>query len=101
MAKTTAMTAATTVKSGNGKVVAIQKVAEKGAPKSADSADRAFDPAAMDAAAQEALKTFKKLPVETQRVFAGFWGMYFTSAGHKRLGRMLVKANKEFTGSSK
>lgn len=45
----------------------------------------------MDRAALEAEKELYKLPKESVLVIADWWSKYYLSAGHKRLGRLLVK----------
>ena len=57
--------------------------------------EKTFDPAAMDAAAKVAEKAFDKLDSKTQAALAKFWSTYFLTAGHKRLGRLMVKKAKE------
>jgi hypothetical protein len=66
------------------------------APKAEAKEERTFDPAAMDAAAAEAEKVFNRLDAKVQRAFAGFWATNYLGAGHKRLGRLMVKKAKEF-----
>lgn len=53
----------------------------------------------MDEAAGAAESELKDLPQESVAVVAAWWVKHFTSAGHKRLGRVLIKhhtkSNKE------
>jgi hypothetical protein len=57
--------------------------------------ERSFDPAAMDAAAKVAEKAFDKLDGKVQKELAKFWSTYYLTAGHKRLGRLMVKKAKD------
>jgi hypothetical protein len=52
-----------------------------------------FDPEAMNAAAKQA--AFRKLDSDVQQELTEFWAEWFKTAGHKRLGRMMIKINKE------
>lgn len=63
--------------------------------KETEKEEKAFDPAAMDAAAKVAEKAFDKLDPKVQKEMAKFWATNYLGAGHKRLGRMLVKKAKE------
>jgi hypothetical protein len=55
---------------------------------SADEKNR-FDEAALVAAEE-----LKKLPAEQVKVVADWWAKHYMSAGHKRLGRLLVAVSK-------
>jgi len=52
---------------------------------------------AMDKAAEEAAKELETLDVEAVRVVAGWWKKWYLKAGHKRLGRLLVRKLQETT----
>lgn len=79
--------AQTKVKAGRGTKEVAKKAPEK--------EERSFDPAAMDAAAKVAEKAFDKLDAKVQKELAKFWSVYYLTAGHKRLGRLMVKKAKE------
>ena len=54
-----------------------------------DSEKNPFDEAAAIAAEE-----LKKLPKEQVKVVADWWAKHYMSAGHKRLGRLLVAVSK-------
>ncbi len=54
----------------------------------------AVDTKAFDEAAAVAAEELKKLPVEQVKVVADWWAKYYLTAGHKRLGRLLVAISK-------
>jgi len=54
----------------------------------------AIDTKAFDDAAAVAAEELKKLPVEQVKVVADWWVKYYMTAGHKRLGRLLVAISK-------
>jgi hypothetical protein len=47
-----------------------------------------------DEAAAIAAEELKKLPLEQVKIVADWWAKYYMSAGHKRLGRLLVALSK-------
>ena len=47
-----------------------------------------------DEAAAIAAEELKKLPQEQVKVVADWWAKHYMSAGHKRLGRLLVAVSK-------
>ena len=47
-----------------------------------------------DEAAAVAAEELKKLPPDQVKVVADWWAKYYMSAGHKRLGRLLVALSK-------
>ena len=47
-----------------------------------------------DEAAAVAAEELKKLPAEQVKVVADWWAKYYMSAGHKRLGRLLVAISR-------
>ena len=47
-----------------------------------------------DEAAAIAAEELKKLPQEPVKVVADWWAKHYMSAGHKRLGRLLVAVSK-------
>ena len=47
-----------------------------------------------DEAAAIAAEELKKLPAEHVKVVADWWAKHYMSAGHKRLGRLLVAVSK-------
>jgi len=52
------------------------------------------DTKSFDAAAAVAAEELKKLPAEQVKVVADWWAKYYLTAGHKRLGRLLVAISK-------
>lgn len=54
----------------------------------------AVDTKAFDDAAAVAAEELKKLPAEQVKVVADWWAKYYLTAGHKRLGRLLVAISK-------
>ena len=50
--------------------------------------------AKMDAAAEEAERDLASIDQEAVQVLAGWWLKWYMAAGHKRLGRLLVKIAK-------
>ena len=54
----------------------------------------AVDTKSFDAAAAVAAEELKKLPTEQVKVVADWWAKYYLTAGHKRLGRLLVAISK-------
>ncbi|HKM78888.1 MAG TPA: hypothetical protein VJZ03_07400 [Candidatus Bathyarchaeia archaeon] len=54
----------------------------------------AVDTKAFDEAAAVAAEELKKLPAEQVKVVADWWAKYYLTAGHKRLGRLLVAISK-------
>jgi hypothetical protein len=52
------------------------------------------DKNSFDEAAAIAAEELKKLPPEQVKVVADWWAKYYMSAGHKRLGRLLVALSK-------
>jgi hypothetical protein len=50
--------------------------------------------AKMDAAAEEAERDLKSLDQEAVEALAAWWLKWYMTAGHKRLGRLLVKIAK-------
>ena len=50
--------------------------------------------AEMDAAAKEAEKDLATLDQAAVEVVAAWWSKWYATAGHKRLGRMLVRIAK-------
>lgn len=57
-------------------------------------ADQEYNPQAMDEAAKEAELDLSNLTEEAVRSMADWWAKWYLKAGHKRLGRLLVKINK-------
>lgn len=49
----------------------------------------------MDAAAKQAEEELKQLDQKTIDTVAEWWAKWYLKAGHKRLGRILVKKYKE------
>lgn len=49
----------------------------------------------MDAAAKQAEEELKQLDQKTIDAVAEWWAKWYLKAGHKRLGRILVKKYKE------
>ena len=47
-----------------------------------------------DEAAAIAAEELKKLPQDQVKIVADWWAKYYMSAGHKRLGRLLVAISK-------
>ena len=47
-----------------------------------------------DEAAAVAAEELKKLPLDQVKVVADWWAKHYMSAGHKRLGRLLVALSK-------
>ena len=54
----------------------------------------AIDTKAFDDAAAVAAEELKKLPAEQVKVVADWWAKFYMTAGHKRLGRLLVTISK-------
>jgi len=54
----------------------------------------AVDTKAFDEAALVAAEELKKLPIEQVKIVADWWAKYYMTAGHKRLGRLLVAVSK-------
>ena len=54
----------------------------------------AVDMSSFDAAAALAADELKKLPADQVKVVADWWAKYYMTAGHKRLGRLLVAVSK-------
>ena len=54
----------------------------------------AADTKSFDEAAAVAAEELKKLPAEQVKVVADWWAKYYMTAGHKRLGRLLVALSK-------
>ena len=54
----------------------------------------AVDTKAFDEAALVAAEELKKLPAEQVKIVADWWAKYYMTAGHKRLGRLLVAVSK-------
>jgi len=54
----------------------------------------AVDTKSFDEAAAVAAEELKKLPAEQVKVVADWWAKYYMTAGHKRLGRLLVALSK-------
>ena len=57
-------------------------------------ASSAGDKNSFDEAAAIAAEELKKLPAEQVKVVADWWAKHYMSAGHKRLGRLLVAVAK-------
>ena len=57
-----------------------------------------FDPEAMDLAASNAQVELDQLPEEHTAAIAEWWHKWYLTAGHKRLGRIMVEIGKEITG---
>jgi len=55
---------------------------------------KSFNPADMDAAAEEAKKDLENLTEEAVLSMASWWRKWYFKAGHKRLGRLLVTIAK-------
>ena len=51
--------------------------------------------AEMDAAAEEAEKELATLDQAAVKTIAAWWAKWFMKAGHKRLGRLMVKVAKK------
>ena len=47
-----------------------------------------------DEAAAIAAEELKKLPQDQVKIVADWWAKYYMTAGHKRLGRLLVAISK-------
>ena len=58
------------------------------------SEDKGAVLAEMDAAASEAEKELATLDQEAVKTVAAWWSKWFMKAGHKRLGRLMVKVAK-------
>ena len=58
------------------------------------SEDKGAVLAEMDAAASEAEKELATLDQEAVKTVAAWWAKWFMKAGHKRLGRLMVKVAK-------
>ena len=58
------------------------------------SEDRGNVLAKMDAAAEEAAEDLKTLDPAAVETIAAWWLKWYLTAGHKRLGRLLVKIAK-------
>jgi hypothetical protein len=58
------------------------------------SEDKGAVLAAMDAAAEDAEKDLSTLDQAAVQVLATWWLKWYLTAGHKRLGRLLVKIAK-------
>jgi len=56
--------------------------------------ERVTDTKSFDEAAAVAAEELKKLPAEHVKVVADWWAKYYMTAGHKRLGRLLVSISK-------
>ena len=54
----------------------------------------AIDTKAFDDAAAVAAEELKKLPAEQVKLVADWWAKFYMTAGHKRLGRLLVAISK-------
>jgi len=54
----------------------------------------AVDTKSFDEAAAVAAEELKKLPPEQVKIIADWWAKYYLTAGHKRLGRLLVAISK-------
>jgi len=54
----------------------------------------AIDTKAFDDAAAIAAEELKKLPAEQVKIVADWWAKFYMTAGHKRLGRLLVAISK-------
>jgi len=54
-----------------------------------------FSPEAMDLAASEAEKELESLDKKAVEVVALWWQKWYMDAGHKRLGRILIKTFKK------
>ena len=59
------------------------------------SEDKGAVLAEMDAAAEEAEKELSTLDQEAVKAVAVWWSKWFMKAGHKRLGRLMVKIAKK------
>jgi hypothetical protein len=51
----------------------------------------AFDGSKMDEAALESERELEQLPTDAVQAVADWWDKHYLSAGHKRLGRVLLK----------
>ena len=51
--------------------------------------------AEMDASAKEAEKDLATLDQAAVQTIAGWWSKWYLKAGHKRLGRIMVKLSKK------
>jgi hypothetical protein len=60
--------------------------------------DKEFDPKAMDDAAEQARQELDTLPQESVATIAEWWMKWYLTAGHKRLGRVMVSIGKEIAG---
>jgi hypothetical protein len=80
---------------GKGQKEAVKKTKVNMHEEVEETEKKAFDPEAMNEAAEEAEEAFRDLDKKFQKQAAAFWAEWFVKAGHKRLGRMLVKINKE------
>lgn len=49
----------------------------------------------MDEAAKQAEQEFKQLDQKAVEIVGNWWNKWYLKAGHKRLGRMLVKKMKD------
>ena len=58
------------------------------------SEDKGSVLAEMDAAASEAEKELATLDQQAVKTVAAWWSKWFMKAGHKRLGRLMVKVAK-------
>ena len=54
-----------------------------------------FDPTEMDSAAMDAEEALAELPVDAVKAVAQWWFDWYMKAGHKRLGRVLVRFHKQ------
>jgi len=59
------------------------------------SEDKGAVLAEMDAAAEQAEKELANLDQEAVKAVAAWWSKWFMKAGHKRLGRLMVKIAKK------
>ena len=59
------------------------------------SEDKGTALAEMDAAAEEAEKELATLDQAAVETVAAWWAKWFMKAGHKRLGRLMVKVAKK------
>ena len=51
-------------------------------------------PTEMDEAAEAARQEFQELPEEARKAMTAWWKKHYTKAGHKRLGRVVVKGGE-------
>ena len=59
------------------------------------------DQTGMDAAAREAAAELNDLPAEHVVTVAAWWVKHFATAGHKRLGRALIKQHTKAVEADK